>query len=321
MVLVSDRVLVTGAAGFVGRHLVERLLADGQSVVATDLPSAPPDPLDAAAVDYRSGDLRVSAFRDELLASEYDRVYHLAAVVGVDDYHRNPLEIVEINVGATRHLLEAVRDRDLRFVYTSTSEVYGKNPAVPWAEDDDRVLGPPTNDRWSYSTGKGLCEHMIHGLADEATFRPTVVRPFNLYGPGQRPDFVVPAFVEAVVDGAVPTVYGDGAQTRCFTYIDDFIEGFVRAARRPEAVGEAINLGSTRETHIEDLAHLVLDVAGLDDEDPEYRDPAEVYGEGYEDLDRRVPDVSKAERLLDWSATMPLRTGVKRLLEWGRENY
>lgn len=324
-VAVTDRVLVTGADGFVGRHLVDRLADEGREVVATDLREEPPAWFADAVgdtVEYRSGDLTDESFREALLDSSYDRVYHLAAIVGVNEYVRNPLDIVEVNVGVTRKLLDALKDRDVRFVFTSTSEVYGRNPDVPWAETADRVLGAPTVDRWSYSTGKAMCEHMIHGLGKtDGPFTATVVRPFNLYGPGQRPDFVIPAFVEAVVNGDVPTVFGDGSQTRCFTYIDDFVEGIVTAATDPAGENEVFNLGNDRETTIADLADHVLAVAGREDERPSFADPVEVYGEGYEDLDRRVPEVERARRKLDWEADTSLRAGLEAVLEWGQENY
>jgi UDP-glucose 4-epimerase len=322
---VTERVLVTGAGGFVGRHLVGRLSDDDIDIVATDLQPEPPD-LFAEAVDddleYRTGDLTEPAFRESLLSSQFDRIYHLAAVVGVNEYVRNPLQIVKVNIEVTQKILEKIKDWDARFAFTSTSEVYGKNPDVPWSETDDQVLGAPTTDRWSYSTTKAMCEHMIHGLAQtDHPLKATVVRPFNLYGPEQRPDFVVPAFVKAVVNGEVPTVYDDGTQTRCFTYIDDFIEGLLQAARQPEGVNEAFNLGHTHETSIAELADIVLSVAGRDDDIPTYVDGTEVYGEGYEDLDRRVPDVSKANAKLNWAAETDLRTGLEAVIEWGRDNY
>jgi UDP-glucose 4-epimerase len=325
VVAVTERVLVTGAGGFVGRHLVDQLTDDGIEVVATDIESEPPARFADAVgdtVEYHTGDLTDDAFRDSLLDSQYDKIYHFAAIVGVNEYVQNPLQIVKTNVEVTRKLLDAIKERDVRFVFTSTSEVYGKNPDVPWSETADQVLGAPTTDRWSYSTTKAMCEHMIHGLAQtDCSLEATVVRPFNLYGPEQRPDFVIPAFVKAVVNGEVPTVYDDGTQTRCFTYIDDFIEGITRAARRPEGVNEVFNLGHTRETSIAELAETVLSVVGWDDEEPRFVEAKEVYGEGYEDLDRRIPDVSKANAELDWTAETDLRTGLKRTIDWGRENY
>lgn len=322
----GDRVLVTGAAGFVGRHLIEVLATErDDEIVATDIKDRPPERYSnfvGDQVTYRTGDVTDEKFLDDLLATEYDRIYHFAAVVGVDQYVKNPLHITDVNIVATRDILNRVRDRNVRFVFTSTSEVYGKNPDVPWSEDTDRVIGPPTVDRWSYSTGKGACEHMIHDLTQAHNpLSATVIRPFNLYGPGQRSKFVLPAFVEQVVNGGVPKVYHDGTQTQCFTYIDDFIKGVIRDSTRDAGENEVFNLGSTRETKIKELAELVLETAGIKNESPEFIDPEELYGDSYEDLDRRVPDVSKAERLLDWTAQTSLEDGIAQGLEWGRTHY
>jgi UDP-glucose 4-epimerase len=322
----SDSVLVTGAAGFVGRHLIEKLARErDDEIVATDIKERPPTQYSdfvGAQITYRTGDITNEQFLDDLLTTDFDRIYHLAAVVGVDQYVKNPLHITDVNIVATRNILDRIRDKDVRFVFTSTSEVYGKNPDVPWSEDTDRVIGPPTVDRWSYSTGKGTCEHMIHGLADaDNPFSATVIRPFNLYGPGQRPKFVLPAFVEQVVNGGVPKVYDDGTQTRCFTYIDDFIEGMIQVSTSEEGKNEAFNIGSTRETQIKELAELVLEIADYDEKNPKFIDPEELYGDSYEDLDRRVPDVSKIKRLLDWKAETSLEEGIDQVLEWGRANY
>ena len=318
----DDRVLVTGAAGFVGRHLVPRLLDGAREVVATDVVPEPPeryaDRVDGDRLSYLEGDLTDAPFREALLAEPFDRIFHLAAVVGVNVYVDDPLRVTEVNVVATERILELVADWDVRFVFTSTSEVYGRNPDVPWTEGDDRVLGPPTVDRWSYSASKAACEHMLYGLSkSEGPFEATVVRPFNIYGPGQRPDFVLPAFVDRVVSGDPPRVFDGGGQTRCFTYVEDFVEGLYRASTHPDAAGEAFNLGSTRETRIRDLADLVIEAAGAD-VDLEFVGGEEVYGDSYEDLGRRVPDASKAREVLDWEATTELEAGVERVLAWRR---
>ena len=318
----DDRVLVTGAAGFVGRHLVPRLLDGAHEMVATDVEPEPPgryaDRVDGDRLSYVQGDLTDRSFREELLTDPFDRVFHLAAVVGVNAYVEDPLRVTEVNVVATERLLRSIEDWDVRFVFTSTSEVYGRNPDVPWTEESDRVLGPPTVDRWSYSASKAACEHMLHGLSKAyGPFEATVVRPFNVYGPGQRPDFVLPAFVDRAVSGEPPTVFDGGEQTRCFTYVADLVEGLCRASTHPDAAGEAFNLGSTRETRIRDLADLVIEAAGVD-VDPEFVDSEEVYGDSYEDLDRRVPDVSKARDVLGWEATTELETGIERVLSWRR---
>ena len=321
----SERILVTGAAGFVGKHLVTGLIKSNPdcSLVATDVEPAPDwyDEYIGKQIEYKKGDITNESFLTELELTEYERIYHLAAIVGVSDYVQNPLDIVDVNIIGTKRILERISDSSVRFVFLSTSEIYGKNPDVPWNEEANRVLGPPTVDRWSYSTGKSACEHMIHGLSNkESSLTSTIIRPFNLYGPSQRPNFVVPAFIEEVVNENPPIVYDDGTQTRCFTYISDFIDGVISASTHPAGENEVFNIGSTRETCIRDLAEVVLDVANADI-DPKFIDTNELYGDSYEDLGRRVPDVSKADEKLNWEAETSLEAGIKKHFEWKKQNY
>jgi UDP-glucose 4-epimerase len=316
----SDSILVTGAAGFVGQHLVRRLAEDGHQVTALDIQSSPPASYSEyvnTSVNYIQGSILNDDFIDTMVfrsPNAYDRIYHLAAIVGVDRYldPEDLLYVVDVNINGTRNLLERVRGSDTRFVYTSTSEIFGRNPDIPWSEDDDRVLGSPSKSRWSYSANKAVCEHMIQYVGrTDAGVSTTTVRPFNLYGPYQRPDFVIPKFLDLVNQGKVPTVYGDGTQKRCFTYIDDFIEGLVLASEREHDGTETYNLGSTDEIEIRELADLVLDVAGMDEQEPEFIDP----GENHEEPNRRVPDTSRAKEQLGWEATTPLRKGIKNTFE------
>ncbi|GAB6862942.1 NAD-dependent epimerase/dehydratase family protein [Haloplanus litoreus] len=310
----SEKILVTGAAGFIGQHLIDRLTQDGHDITALDIkPNAPASFADDPNVTYISGSILHEEFVDTMVfpsPRSYDRIFHLAAIVGVHRYE-NPddlLYVIDVNINGTKNLLERVRGSDTRFVYTSTSEIFGRNPDVPWAEDDDRVIGPPSESRWSYSATKAVCEHMIENIGRTAPgVSGTIVRPFNLYGPGQRPNFVIPKFLDLVSRGEVPTVYGDGTQRRCFTYIDDFVQGIVRASERDHDGTETYNLGSTDEIEIRELANLVLDVAGMDEREPEFVDP----GDDHEEPDRRIPDVSRAREHLDWEATTPLRDGLE----------
>jgi UDP-glucose 4-epimerase len=320
----NDTILVTGAAGFVGKHLVPRLTDEGHDVVAVDIAPQPPDYDDFSdgRIEYLRGDVLDSEFMDDVFElGEYDHVFHLAAVVGVDNYvgGTNPIDAVDVNVNGTRNILERLADSDTHLVYTSTSEVYGYNPDLPWSETDERVVGPPTSPRWSYSVSKALCEHMIHGVGDaDSPLTATVVRPFNLYGPRQRGGFVIPKFVQRVLDGRPPKVYGDGTQRRCFTYVDDFIEGLVAASERETSSSEAYNLGGTEEIEIRTLAEKILELAEVDDS-PEFVKRDEVHGEDFEDPDRRIPDISKARRELDWEPTTELEDGLAETLAWFRE--
>lgn len=323
----SENILVTGAAGFMGQHLVKKLAQQGHEVTAVDIQQNAPDsyrPHVGEQVDYIRGSIIHKNFIDSVVfpfPDTYDKVFHLAAIVGVDRYIDvdDPLYVSNVNINGTRYILEKIRNTDTHFVYPSTSEVYGKNPEVPWSEEDDRVLGPPTVSRWSYSAMKAVCEHMIHMLGEaDASVRTTVVRPFNVYGPYQRPKFVIPKFVEMVLDGNAPTVYGDGTQKRCFTYMGDFIEGLIAASERDPGTPSTYNLGGTTETEIGELAETVIEVADAD-VSPAYVDPEDVYNDEYEQPDKRIPDVSRAREILDWEASTSLEQGIRETYEKAKE--
>lgn len=325
----GDQILVTGASGFVGQHLVSRLVEAGHTVTAVDIQKRPPESFDhlvGGEVEYYHGSVIHEDFVDNVLfptPNTYDRIFHLAAVVGVDNYIEatDPLYPFEVNFNGTKYLLEQIHGSRTRFVYTSTSEVYGKNPAVPWSEDDNQVLGPPTSPRWSYAVSKSLCEHMIHQFsAVDLGVSASVVRPFNLYGPYQRPNFVIPKFVEMVLNGDAPTVYGDGTQSRCFTYIDDFIEGLVGASEVTHDGSAVYNLGGTDKIRIGRLAERIIDIVDTDVDEPRYVTRKQETGRDFDDIETRVPDVSRAKSELDWEATTTLDEGLDRTVEWMRAN-
>ncbi|MFD1685893.1 NAD-dependent epimerase/dehydratase family protein [Halobellus litoreus] len=323
----SDRILVTGAAGFIGQHLVERLAEDGHEITAVDIDQQVPDSYShhiGDNVDYIRGSIIHKNFVDSVLfpyPNAYERVFHLAAIVGVDRYIdvNDPLYVTNVNITGTRYLLEKIQNTDTHFIYPSTSEVYGKNPEVPWSEGDDRVLGPPETSRWSYSAMKAVCEHMIHMLGEtDRSITTTVVRPFNVYGPYQRPKFVIPKFIEMVLNGEPPTVYGDGTQKRCFTYMGDFVEGLIAASERDPGTPRAYNLGGTTETKISDLAEMIIEIADVD-MSPEYVNPEDVYDDEYDQPTKRIPDVSRARDILGWEADTSLEEGIRRTYEQAKK--
>jgi dTDP-alpha-D-glucuronic acid decarboxylase len=320
----GSAVMVTGAAGFVGSHLIERLLALGHTVHGLDLaPLAEAPNLSAVRehphLHYTQGDIRDRATIESFFRPEATHLYHLASVVGVRRYMEDPLSLIDIAILGTRNLIELCVTHAVRILFTSTSEVYGRNPAVPWDEEGDRVLGPPNVDRWSYASSKAVCEHMLFAVHRKTGLPFSTVRFFNVYGPRQNPIYVVSQTVARVLRGERPDLYDGGAQTRCFTYIDDAIEGVIAAATHEVAIGEAFNIGNAVETTMAEVVSMVLEAAGSDLE-PVDVDTRVMYGRVYEDIGRRVPAVDKAREKLGWEATTPAREGIARTVAWAREN-
>jgi nucleoside-diphosphate-sugar epimerase len=313
-----SRAVVTGGCGFVGAHLAEALIRRGDDVTLVD--SAPPSEhlnLLRRNAAYVEADVRDAEALADAITPDVDMVYHLASVVGVDRYLAHPLDVIDINYGGTRNVLDLVTRVDAAVVVASTSEVFGKNPAVPWPEDGDRVLGPTSADRWAYASSKALAEHLTFAYADQHGVRATIVRYFNVYGPRQRPAYIVSRSIHRALNGIAPVIYDGGRQTRCFTYIDDAIEGTLAAGGVP--AGGSFNLGSTDETTVGEVVEMVAGLTGHATPAAPV-DTATVLGAAYEDLMRRVPDTTRARTVLSWKCRTSLRNGLAKTIEWAREN-
>jgi UDP-glucose 4-epimerase len=314
------KVLITGGAGFVGSHLAEAFIARGDAVIALDTGSQ-------AKVRHLVGRERFRLVVDSVmnpdivdgLAAQADVIYHLAGVVGVEHYVADPYQVLNVNINGTQNVLRAAFKHGRRVVFASTSEVYGRNPAVPWREDADRVLGPSTIDRWCYATSKAAGEHFC--LAYRRLGLPvTILRYFNVYGPRlDRLDVgrVITIFMGQLLRGEPLTVIGDGSQTRCFTYVTDAVRATVAAGLLAAAEGQVINVGTDRETSIRRLAELMIEIGG-GTSTLRFVPQEKVYGDGYEDVARRVPDVTRMESLLGVSATTSLEEGLARTITWFR---
>lgn len=260
----------------------------------------------------------------DLVDAEVDSaqlVFHLAAAVGVRHIVSDPLNSLLTNTRGTENVLHACYRHWRKVVVASTSEVYGKTAKVPMQEDDDRVLGPTTVQRWSYSTAKAIDEHLA--LAYAANQLPLViVRYFNSYGP--RLDergygSVVANFLRQAIAGEPLTVHGDGRQSRCFTYVDDTVRGTMLAGFTPAAEGRVFNLGTPRETTILELAEMIRDAVGSSSPVGAMSYES-YYGPGFEDTRRRVPDVSRAAEILDWQALVSLEDGLEHTIDWWRKD-
>jgi UDP-glucose 4-epimerase len=320
-----SHVVVTGGYGFIGSHLVSALLNRGDTVTVFDFAKNLRD----TSIDFDrhanfrfvQGDVTDLSALQEALTPDVDTVFHLAAVVGVKNYLNDPLRVLDVNVTGTRNVLELSHRHQTRVVFASTSEVFGKNPNPPFAEDDDRVLGSTRTARWSYSTSKGMAEHLVFAMHTAFCLPVTVVRYFNVYGPRQNPIFVVSQTVHRILNGRQPLLYDSGDQTRCFTYVDDAIAGTLLAADSDAAIGEAFNIGSMTETTVRDVVDLAIKIANVDSvSGPENVDTAAQYGARYEDIPRRIPDSTKAQRELGWRLQVDVEEGIRRTIEWARAN-
>jgi UDP-glucose 4-epimerase len=315
------RVLVTGGAGYIGSHLVDALCEAGHDVrVIDDLSTGKLDNLALRAEEIRFS--HGSVLDGELVDSEIgevDLVFHLAAAVGVRNIVDDPLGSLLTNIRGTENVLAAAHRRQTKVVLASTSEVYGKTSSVPMREDDDRVLGSTTVSRWSYSTAKAVDEHLALAYARHA-LPVVIVRYFNSYGPridARGYGSVIANFLRQAFEGSALTVHGDGRQTRCFTYVEDTVRGTLLAGLTPAAEGLVLNLGSTREISIRDLAEMVRDAVG-GTSDIVTTSYESAYGPGFEDTRRRVPDVTRAREVLGWEPTVSLEDGLARTIAWWR---
>ncbi|MEB3049481.1 GDP-mannose 4,6-dehydratase [Mycolicibacter sp. MYC123] len=318
-------VVVTGGYGLIGSHLVSALLNRGDSVTVVDLAKDTRD----SAIDFDShpnfrfvpGDVTDLAALEQAITPDVDTVFHLAAVVGVKNYIQDPLRVLDVNVTGTRNVLELSRRHGTRVLFASTSEVFGKNPNPPFAEDDDRVLGSTRTARWSYSTSKAMAEHLVFAMHTAYGLPVTVVRYFNVYGPRQNPIFVISQSIHRILNGRQPLIYDSGEQTRCFTYVDDAIAGTLLAAESSAAIGEAFNIGSMTETTMRDAVALAIKVANVDSvTEAATVDSAARYGGSYEDIPHRIPDSTKAQHKLGWSLQVDLEEGLRRTIDWARAN-
>jgi UDP-glucose 4-epimerase len=314
------KILITGGAGFLGSHLTDAFLNRGDEVFVLDI--GPPAKLQHRLNDRRLCFVRDSIFNEtvlEGLLARADLVYHLAAVVGVQHYVRDPYEVLNVNVNGTQNVLKLAFKHGKRVVFASTSEVYGRNPKVPWNEDDDRVLGSTRVDRWCYSTSKATGEHFCLAFA-RMGLPVTMVRYFNVYGP--RLDAldagrVITVFLGQVLRDAPVTVVGDGRQTRCFTYVSDAIAATVAAGLQDAAIGNIFNIGNDRETTIRELAERMIALAGSRSR-IELVPQEEVYGRHYEDISRRVPDLTRMREILGVKPRVSLDEGLRRTIEFFR---
>lgn len=305
------RALITGGAGFIGSHLADLLLSQGHQVIALDNLSTGRHSnvehlLGRSDFEFVLGSILNADLVDDVVGRA-DTVFHLAAAVGVDLIVAHPLESLATNIRGSETVFEKAHKHGRRILVTSTSEIYGKNTSDRLHEDDDRILGSPLKSRWSYSEAKAIDEILAYTYWREKGLETVIVRLFNTVGPRQTGSYgmVIPRFVSQAVRGEPITVYGDGNQTRCFCFVGDVVGALVSLTEHPEAYGKVFNLGGTEEISMADLALRIIDLADSDSK-LRFVPYEEAYEEGFEDMQRRVPDTGRAHQLIGFEPTVGL---------------
>ncbi|HZQ91812.1 MAG TPA: GDP-mannose 4,6-dehydratase [Terriglobales bacterium] len=315
------RSLITGGAGFIGSHLAEELLRRGEEVhILDDLSTGSMDNIDHlksnADFHYVIGSIR----NDSLVAEMVDRcdmVFHLAAAVGVRLIIESPVNTIETNVHGTEVVLKHASKKGKKVMIASTSEVYGKSEDMPFREDQDLLLGPPDKGRWSYACSKAIDEFLALAYWREKRLPVIVARFFNTVGPRQtgRYGMVLPSFVRQALEGKPITVFGDGTQSRSFTYVGDVVGAVIGLMDHDDAVGQVFNIGSSQELTINELAEMVRQITGS--RSPIVHVPYDqAYGAGFEDTCRRVPDISKIRKAIGYHPTLDVRGIIQKVVAY-----
>jgi len=315
------RALITGGAGFVGSHLSELLLAQGHEVFVLDNLSTGSIDNILHLKDHPKFHYTIDTVTNEPVLAEYvdraDVVYHLAAAVGVKLIVEQPVHTIETNVQGTEVVLKHANKKKKLVVIASTSEVYGKNAAVPFTEDADLVLGPTSKHRWAYACSKAIDEFLALAYWKEKKLPVVIVRLFNTVGPRQTGQYgmVIPNFVRQALAGQPITVFGDGTQTRSFTYVGDVVDALAKLAHEPTAIGRVFNIGNGYEISIRDLAERVKALAGSRSEIVTIPYD-QAYEAGFEGMPRRVPDTSRLHELIGYEPKVQLDEILTRVIDY-----
>ncbi len=319
------KILITGGAGFIGSHLAEALLEQGDEVfIVDDLSTG-----SVGNIEHLQGHSRFHHYFDSVLNRQVmaelidrtDTVFHLAAAVGVKLIVESPVRTIETNVKGTEVVLELASKKNKKVMLASTSEVYGKSTRIPFSEDDDLVLGPPTKGRWSYACSKALDEFLALAYWKEQQCPTVIARLFNTVGPRQTGQYgmVIPRFVSQALAHEPITVFGSGGQTRCFGWVKDVVRALILISKHPEAVGQIFNIGSSHEVSIAELAQLIKKLTGSSS-DIRFVPYDQAYEAGFEDMERRVPSIEKIHNLVGYRPTLSIEEILLRTIEHGKQD-
>ena len=314
------KALITGGAGFIGSHLAERLLKDGEEVVIIDnLSTGQLENLETfrqyATLEFVRGDIRDATLM-QMLVSRCDVVFHLAAAVGVQLIADDPVHTIETNIGGTETVLDAANKFGRRTLLASSSEVYGKSESVPFREDDDFMLGGTAFSRWAYACSKAIDEFLGQAYYQQYGLEVIGARFFNTIGPRQtgRYGMVVPRFVQWALANEPIRIYGSGRQSRCFCYVEDLLDGIIALMESAEAAGKVFNVGSVEEISIEDLADKIIAITGSTG-GKEHISYEQAYGRPIEDMMRRVPSIERIRETVGWEPRTDLDETLQIIIE------
>ncbi len=314
------KALITGGAGFIGSHLAERLLKDGQEVVVVDnLSTGSLKNIEGfksnPKFDFVEGDILNAGLMEELV-EQSEIVYHLAAAVGVKLIAEQPVHTIETNITGTEVVLDVVNKFGKKILIASSSEVYGKNEAVPFREDDDIVLGSTSVSRWSYACTKAIDEFLALAFYQQYGLNVVIGRFFNTIGPRQTGQYgmVVPRFVQRALKDEPVLIYGTGRQSRCFCFVDDVVDAIISLMNCDEAAGKVYNIGSTEEITIEAIADKIIEMTGSKSK-KEFVSYEKAYGRPIEDMMRRVPSLERIKKMIGWEPKISLTEALQVIVE------
>ncbi len=316
-----EKFLITGGCGFIGSHLAEELIKKNKKVIIID--------------DLSTGNLKnilnilthpnltliidtiLNSFILEELIKKVDFVFHLAAIVGVKKVIENPILSIIVNIEGTYNVLKHCAKYKKKVLIASTSEIYGKSKDVPFSEEADIIIGSTKKKRWSYACTKAIDEFLSFAFYEEHKLPVIVVRLFNTVGPRQseRYGMVIPRFVKQALTGNPITVFGNGEQSRCFIHVKDVVQCLIKLIEKEESFGEIFNIGSCEEIKIKDLAFLVKELTKSSSEIV-FVNPQEIYDKGFEDMERRLPDISKIKKLIDFKPSYGIREIIEDVIEF-----